>query len=192
MLYARSRGVPLALALALLVGVSALGGLAASFLESRSYFGETARVPVMVGAAVAAVIVLGSTLSSQAGEIEAATPRPWPRWRAGHALAAAVVAVAILAPSLPVADFGAGALLRNAVGLWGLALVTAAVLGGALAWTLPLGYVLAVYLGAGLSTGNGQQVWAFVMAPSGEVAATVTALALLAVGTGAWALRSRQ
>lgn len=190
MLYVRSRGAPLAVVL--LVGVSALGGLAAHYLESVSTLGAAAQVPVMVGAAAAAVIVLGSTLSSQAGEIEAATPRAWPRWRAGHALGAVVVVVTILAPALPVADFGAGALLRNAVGLWGLALVAAAVLGGALAWTLPLGYVLAVYLGAGLATGHGQQVWAFVMAPAKESAALLTALTLLAIGTGVWALRSHR
>lgn len=185
-LYLRSRGLPVAVLV--VAAVSLAGAGAASWLVARPELDGTARLPVAVAAALAAAVILAGTLHSPASEIEAATPRHWPRWRAAHAAAAVLVAAALLAPTLPDTTYGAHVLLRNVSGLLGLALLTASYAGPRLAWTLPTGYVFTVYLAAGTGDTALRPVWAFFMQPADSATATITALVLLTVGILTWAL----
>lgn len=186
LLYARSRGAPTAgLVLLALCGSATWAG---RWLAGRpSLEPATARLPVTVALALAAAVVLAGTLHSPADEVERTTPRRWAGWRAGHAAAAALVAVLAVTPVLPAAAHGQHALVRNAVGLLGLALLTATALGPRLSWTLPLGYTATVYLASGRSTGAGRSVWAFLLQPAGDAVALTSALCLLAVGLAMWA-----
>lgn len=190
LLYARSRGLPIA---GLLVAaLSIAGAWSAAWLVTRPWLDpQTARLPVTVVAALAVAIVLAGTLRSAAHEVEASAPRAWPGWRAAHAGGLILLAAVLLAPSLPLAEYGAQSLLRNAVGLFGLALLTATAAGPTLAWTLPLGYTAAIYLGAVRLQAPGQSWWAFLLQPAADRAAGVTAATLLVTGTAAWALLSR-
>lgn len=191
LLYARGRGLPLALLL--VAALSVIAALAGAWLSGRfSLDPRMARLPVTVAAALAVAVVLAGTLRSDAHEVEASAPRSWPRWRAAHAGVAAALAVVLLAPSLPLADYGAQSLLRNAVGLLGLALLTATAAGPALAWTLPLGYTAAVYLSAVRLQAPGQSWWAFLLQPADDRAAGITAAALLVAGTAAWTMLSQR
>lgn len=184
-LYARSRGVPAAAGVLLALCVT--GAWAGHWLSTRPLLdGTTARLPVTVALAVAVAVVLAGTLHSPADELERGTPRPWAGWRAGHALAAAAAGAALVAPVLPAAVYGQVSLLRNTVGLLGLCLVTAAVVGPRLAWSLPLAYVASVYLAAGIRDDQGRQVWAFVMQPAASTAALVSAVVALTAGTAVW------
>ncbi len=185
-LYARSRGVPTAVAV--LVGLSATGAWAGQWLATRPTLdAATARVPVTVALAAAVAVVLAGTLHSPADELERTTPRRWAGWRAGHATAAAAVGAVLVTPVLPAAVFGQSSLLRNTAGLLGLALLAAAAVGPRLAWSLPLGYACAVYLAAGIrGDGGGRAVWAFVMQPAGSATALAVAVLTMAAGTVVW------
>lgn len=187
LLYVRSRSTSSAvLAIAascLLASWSGRVLAQASSLDPR-----TAALPVVVASALAVAVSLASTLHSDAGELEATTPRPWARWRLAHACVCAVLAAVVLLPVLPPGAYGQHSLIRNSAGLWGLALISAVCLGPRLAWAVPLGYSSVTYLAAGTATGGGRHVWAFVMQPSSSRPAAVTALALLAVGASSWSL----
>lgn len=189
LLYARSRSTPAAG----MVLLALCGGTWAGrwLVERPSLEPATARLPVTVALALAAAVVLAGTLHSAADDIERTTPRRWAGWRAGHAAAVPLVAVVAVAPVLPAAAYGQQALIRNTIGLLGLALLTAAALGPRLAWTLPLGYTATVYVAGGTGTGAGRPTWAFVVQPDTSPLALPTALCLLAVGLVAWAGTAR-
>lgn len=191
MLYARSRGMPAAVLV--LLALSVAGAAAGHWLAARPTLDDaTARVPVTVALAVALAAVMAGTLHSNADEIERTTPRPWARWRSGHAAVAALVGIALAAPVLPTAVYGQASLLRNTAGLFGLALLAAAVLGPRLCWMVPLTYAAGVYLSAGLREGQGRRVWAFPLQPGSETIPALAALALLTVGVAAWASTARR
>lgn len=185
-LYARGRGIPLAVLVVALVSVTAAG--AAGWLVARPEFDGMARLPVAVAAALASAVVLTGSLHSAVGEIEAATRTPWLRWRAAHAAGAALVAAVFLAPALPAATYGSGVLLRDAAGMLGLSLLTAVCTGPRLAWTLPVGYVFSVYLAAGSGDTALRPAWAFFVEPAESRTALITASVLFVSGILAWAL----
>jgi hypothetical protein len=99
---------------------------------------------------------------------------------AGAATAATAAAAwtASYATSAPV-------LVRNLAGLTGIALLTAAVLGAHLAWTVPLGYVM--YCGAELDA-QAYRLWTWPILPAGNHAAAALAVGLLAAGIAAAAI----
>ena len=130
--------------------------------------------------------MLGGTTFTSAEEIEASTPRRWWRWRAGHSLLLCTLIASDLVFVLPAQLYGQQALLRNGLGLLGLALLSARTVGPQLSWVIPIGYVGAVYFGAGRATTAGRPAWAFVMQPAGTGAATTTAALMLIVGLAAW------
>jgi hypothetical protein len=190
LLYARSRGTPRA-GLAL-VGLCVAGAWAGRWLVARPALEpDTARLPVTVALALAVAVVVSGTLHSAADDLERTTPRNWAAWRAGHAAAAALVAVVAVLPVLPAAVHGQQALLRNTIGLLGLALLTAAALGPRLCWTVPLGYTATVYLAGSPDPGAGRPVWAFLLQPAPSALALLTALSLLVAGSAAWAAHAR-
>ena len=191
-LYARSRGMPMAVVGAL--ALCGLGAWAGQWLAARPDLDDTtARVPVVVALAVAVAVAIASTLYSCADEVERTTPRRWAIWRGVHASGGAVLGLTLLAPVLPAATYGQTSLLRNLAGLLGLALLAATVVGPRLAWALPLGYAATVYLSAGgLRTDDGRAVWAFVLQEQGSFTASATALTLLTVGVLTWSAVARR
>jgi hypothetical protein len=105
------------------------------------------QIPLTIEAGAA--VVIGITTRSPFGELERATGRWLPFLRLGTGMALAGVAVGGLATGSASAHLAGGTvgMLRDLAGLAGIALLTAALLGGALAWVGPMAY-LVVALGA--------------------------------------------
>jgi hypothetical protein len=137
-LHAVSRRLPAALAA---IAGCALGLRIALLWPWDSY--GALQLPLVFEAAAAAVI--GVTAGSPLGDPERATGRWLPFLRLGSAVALTAIAAVALAAAGTGAHLAGGTLdvVRNLAGLAGLSLLCAAVLGGGLAWTGPLGYLMA-------------------------------------------------
>jgi hypothetical protein len=137
-LYLRGRRVPAALA------VLAAGAvlLRVALHWPWDAYGAL-QLPLIFEAGSAAVI--GVTTASPFGEPERASGRRLPLLRLGTVLALTAAAAGALAAAGAGAHLAGGTLdvVRNVAGLTGLGLLCAAVLGGALAWTAPAGYLVA-------------------------------------------------
>lgn len=101
------------------------------------------QLPLMFETAAAAAVAVSA--GSPFGEPERTTGRWLPSLRLITALALTAVAAAALAAAGGGAHLAGGTLdvVRNVAGLTGLGLLSAAALGGGLAWTGPTGYLLA-------------------------------------------------
>jgi hypothetical protein len=144
------------------------------------------QIPLTIEAGAAAVI--GLTTRSPFGEAERATGRwlPWLRLGAGVALTgAAVGAIAAGSASAHLAG-GAVGMLRDVTGFTGVALLVAAVLGGALSWIGPIGY-----LGVTLSalTRHWTTPWVWPTRPPHDRGAAICAALVFAVGLALATLR---
>jgi len=100
------------------------------------------QLPLTIQAGAAALI--GVTTRSPFGEPERATGRWLPFLRLGAVMVLAGAAVGALAAGSASAHLAGGTLgmLRDLAGLAGIALLTAALLGGALAWVGPMAYLV--------------------------------------------------
>jgi hypothetical protein len=124
---------------------------------------------------VGSASVVAACTASPFGEVERTACRlPAPRL----ILLCGVVAVAAVALILA-RPTAADLLVRNLFGLTGLALLTARVLGGPLAWTAPLAY--AVFCGGAIDLGD-ESVWTWPTLPAGNSDALAAALVLFAAG----------
>ena len=144
------------------------------------------QIPLTIEAGAAAVI--GVTTRSPFGEPERATGRwlPWLRLATSVGLTAiAVGALAAAAAATHLAG-GAAGLARDLAGFTGIALLTAAVLGGALAWTGPMAY-LAVTLPA--LTGNWTTPWIWPARPPPDRGAAICAALVFAAGVAVITVR---
>ena len=175
-LYLRSRHVPMALAGA---GgcITVSWSLWTVFSTSRDVAPRMSVLTVLL--LVAAVT---ATLGGPDDDLDRTGALSWPPRRATHLLAALVVVlVPLMATLLTGARFGpAGLMVRDTVGLLGLAALSAATIGPARSWFLPLGWTLAAIVFP-LSEQTWQQVLTWQTQPPGSAAAVATA-ALLAVG----------
>jgi hypothetical protein len=137
------------------------------------------QIPLTIEAGAAAVI--GVTTRSPFGEPERATGRwlPWLRLAASVALTG--IAVGALAAGAAAAhlDGGAAGLARDTAGFTGIALLAAAVVGGALAWIGPMAY-LAVTLPA--LTGKWATPWIWPARPPLDRGAAICAALVFAAG----------
>ena len=137
------------------------------------------QIPLTIEAGAAAVI--GVTTRSPFGEPERATGRwlPWLRLAASVALTG--IAVGTLAAGAAAAHLAGGAagLARDLAGFTGIALLTAAVLGGGLAWVGPIAY-LAVTLPA--LAGNWTTPWIWPARPPHDRGAAICAALVFAAG----------
>jgi hypothetical protein len=137
------------------------------------------QIPLTIEAAAAAVI--GVTTRSPFGEPERATGRWLPFLRLGTCLALAAAAVGALAAGSASAHLagGAGGMVRDVAGFIGIALLTAALLGGALAWIGPVAYlgVAMPALGAGWTT-----PWIWPARPPDDRGAAICAALVFAAG----------
>jgi len=136
-LHAASRRLPAAVAL---LAACAVGLRFTLFWHWDAY--GALQLPLIVEAGCAAVIAV--TAGSPFGDPERATGRWLPFLRLGAAAALTAVAVAALTAAGAGAHLSGGFpdVLRNVAGLTGIGLLCAVVLGGPLAWTGPLAYLL--------------------------------------------------
>ena len=137
------------------------------------------QIPLIIEAGAAAVI--GVTTRSPFGEPERATGRwlPWLRLAASVALTG--IALGALAAGAAAAHLASGVagLARDLAGFTGIALLTAAVLGGALAWIGPMAYLAVTLpaLAAGWTT-----PWVWPARPPHDRSAAICAALVFAAG----------
>jgi hypothetical protein len=140
LLHLISRRVPAAVAVLAACGVLLRVGLHWHWIYATGP--QAQELPVMIeGAAAAAIAVV---TASPFGEPERATGRWLPYLRLADALGLTLAAIGVLAAGAAAAGLpgGAAAITRNVVGLTGLGLLSAAVLGGLLAWIGPMAYAV--------------------------------------------------
>jgi hypothetical protein len=99
-------------------------------------------VPLLLEAGTASVIAV--TTYSPFGEPERATGRWLPWLRLGISVALTGAAIGMLAAGAAAARLPDGtlAIVRNVAGITGIGLLSAAIIGGALAWIAPMAYTV--------------------------------------------------
>lgn len=187
MLYARSRGIPVALAI--LAATAGLAVWAAYGLDA--YLDPKRRVPVVALAPLLASAVISTSFHQYADELDRTAVRPWWPRRLAHllaltALAAASLALAVLGHTT---EFGAPAMVRNTLGAVGIATASAALIGARLSWLPTFAYLSAIYLGAPGVHGGWAAVWAWPMQPGRQPAAWATAGVAYVAGAALYAWR---
>jgi hypothetical protein len=185
-LHLASRRVPAAL-----VAVAACAVLLRVALVWRWDTYGALQLPLTFEGGCAAVIAI--TTASPFGEPERATGRWLPFLRLAAALALTAVAAGALAAAGDTAQLAGGTLdvLRNVAGLTGIGLLCAAVLGGGLAWTGPVAYLVvgayelyADWHGGGLTT-----PWLWPARPPHDLDAALCAGLVFAAGLTVITLR---
>jgi hypothetical protein len=136
-------------------------------------------IPLTVQAGAAAVIAV--TCYGPFGEPERATSRWLPYLRLGAAVALTAAAVGALAAgatggSLPAGDL---ALLRNVAGITGTGLLSAAALGGLLAWIGPMAYLV---LTESMLAAGRTSPWVWPTLPPHDLGAALCAAGVFAAG----------
>lgn len=187
-LHARARGLRSA---GVALFVLAVGGAWVEGLLSSATVGLPGAM-VQALTAVGAVALIGAGLIGADPDLEASTPRVRPRLRLVH-LTVALLAVAgtlVLGQlAFGPATHEPGATLRNVTGLGGLLALTATVIGGRLAWTVPFVWVLAL-----LVVGPREVGWRLIasmpLLPADATAAATTAAVLALAGAAAYSTRS--
>ena len=177
-LYLVSRRAPGALALLAGFGVllwaalfwhwNIAGGAAAAYV-----------IPLTVEAGAAAVIAVSTY--GPFGEPERATGRWLPYLRLGTAVALTAAAVGALAAGSTGGTLPGGflAMCRNVVGITGVGLLAAAVLGGMLAWAGPMAYLV---LTETMLSGGRSSAWVWPTKPPHDLGAALCAAGVFAAG----------
>jgi hypothetical protein len=144
------------------------------------------QIPLTIEAGAAAVI--GVTTRSPFGEAERATGRwlPWLRLVLPVALAGAAVGALAAGSASAHLAYGSVGLLRDVAGFTGIALLAAAVLGGALSWIGPIAY-LAVTMTA--VTGHWTTPWVWPARPPHDRGAAICAVLVFAAGVAVITVR---
>jgi hypothetical protein len=141
-LHLRSRRIPGALAVA--------GGCVALMWTLWSVFSDTREVglQLVILTVLLLVVALTATLGGADDELEATAAFSWLPRRTAHLVAAFVILVVLLGVTHATgARFGpAGLVVRDVAGLLGLTALSAAVIGTARSWFVPLGWTLAAVL----------------------------------------------
>jgi hypothetical protein len=138
-LYARGRRIPATVAVIAASAVALRIALAAGHWDSYGAL----QLPLVFEAVAAAAIAVST--ASPFGDPERVAGRWLPVLRLAAAVALTALAAGLLAAAGAGAHLAGGPLdvLRNVAGITGLGLLGAAVLGGGLAWTGPVAYLLA-------------------------------------------------
>jgi len=144
------------------------------------------QIPLTIEAGAAAVI--GVTTRSPFGEPERATGRwlPWLRLALPVTLAGAAVGALAAGSASAQLAYGSVGLLRDVAGFTGVALLAAAVLGGALSWIGPIAY-LGVTLPA--LSGNWATPWIWPARPPHDRGAAICAALVFAAGVAVITVR---
>ncbi|SDF76555.1 hypothetical protein SAMN05216553_103169 [Lentzea fradiae] len=178
-LYARSRGIPASLVALPVVALASWWMLH----DPWTTLGASLT-------ALAAVLVVTTGLAGQDPELDASTALPWPVWRLGHLLVAAVLAAVAMVAVQQFGDvrYELAFIVRDAAGLTGLAGLTAAVAGARMAAVAPvLWWAVAAIMPPGDSL-----TWRITTWPLGSPDDAVTqwiAAVLFVTGLAAYALR---
>ncbi|MEU0056027.1 hypothetical protein [Streptomyces sp. NPDC006334] len=181
--YGRSRNVPRAALVALVVAVAATvyAGQQVPLPQLRHLTDYS--VPLAAVVPVVHAVVLATTTFSPMADLEHTAAQPMRRHRVVHMTV--VLLYATLLAVLPmVAGASAGvtaAAVRNVAGYLGLAMIGARVFGSGLAWLPPLAMFGPTLL-AGVRWDNAPEPWAWSIHGPHSVPAAVTAAALCAVG----------
>lgn len=145
------------------------------------------QLPLILETGCAAAI--GITMGSPFGEPERATGRWLPLLRLGSAIALTAAAVFALVSASLGADLAGGIaeVVRNVAGLVGIGLLCAALLGGALAWTGPVVYMLVGAYGLYVDWHPPALTspWIWPARPPNDIGATLCAAAVFAAGIAA-------
>ena len=174
-LYAASRRV--LTCLLVLIACAAALRTALHWLPRSGMFAQ--QIPLTIEAGAAAVI--GVTAGSPFGDPERATGRwlPYLRLAAAVALAGAAFGALAAGSAAQHLDGGTLGLLRDLAGFTGIAFLAGTVLGGALAWIGPIGY-LAVTMPA--LTGDWTTPWIWAARPPHDHGAAICAGLVFAAG----------
>jgi hypothetical protein len=177
-LYLVSRRVPGAVAL--LAGLGVL--LWAALFWHWNVAGRAAGaivIPLIIEAGAAAVIAV--TTYGPFGEPERATGRWLPYLRLGAAVALTAVAVGVLAAGAAGGTLPGGflAMFRNVAGITGVGLLSAAVLGGLLAWAGPMAYLV---LAETMLAGGRTSAWVWPTRPPHDLGGALCAAGAFVAG----------
>lgn len=181
-LYARSRAVPLTLAVLAATAVLTLGAAAGT-----GSGGDPDRLPPLVTLApLLAAAVTGASLHSATDELDRTAVRPWWPLRLAQLLGLTAVAAALL----PVAVLGdAPAVLRNLLGCTGLVAASAVLLGARRSWLPACAYVGTVYPASEGVRGRAVTLWAWPAQAGDVTAAWVVAGCACVLGTALYVVR---
>lgn len=165
-LYLRSRNAPAAFTALL---AATIGAWALDSPEPK-----ISLVALGMGIAVAAVGLGGADV-----QLDRTGAIAWPVWRAAHLLSVGLVVFGLTAA---VDLWDVSVVLRNALGLAGLAGLAAAVLGNQLAWTLPALWAAVCVFGP-----RDSEILTWLSQRSDSTTAVVTASVIGTVGLAAYA-----
>lgn len=182
-LYARSRQVPVSLAV-LVIGTA----LVWTFARGGGGGQGDLKVPVFV--LVTGVVAGSIGLGGQDLALDRTAAIPWRRRRAAHVLLIGVVAGTALLTARTIGQDSwvtTAFVVRDSAGLTGLAALGAVLFGARHAWTLPIAWLSYTVL-APPPTGLPTRAASWMLLAPGTPAATWTALALALTGTAAYAL----
>lgn len=112
--------------------------------------------------------------------------RGWPRLAVVLALTAAAFGALAAGATGGVLPGGTLAMLRNLGGITGIGLPSAAALGGAFAWTGPMGYLLITEVGL---AGHPTTPWLWTARPPHDRGAAISAVLVFTVGAAVITLR---
>ena len=145
--------------------------------------GAAARLPVTAVAPLVVTVLLSLTLAGADVELDRSQPRLTWRLRAGHTLAALAVAGSALAVTTLEEPqvYGAGAMVRNAVGLFGLILLSTGLWSPRANWVPAFAYTVAVSAVAP-DPSSGAAWWAWLIQPGRLDPSWIAAVALLTAG----------
>jgi hypothetical protein len=136
-------------------------------------------IPLSIETGAAAVVA--ATAHGPFGEPERATGRWLPYLRLAAIVALSAVAAGLLAAGAGARALPGGflAMLRDVAGITGIGLLSAAVLGGALAWTGPMAYLV---LTQAALAGNATTPWVWPARPPHDVGGALCAAGVFAAG----------
>ena len=162
-----------------------------AWLISRPEVGEGrgALIPLLAFVTLMAAGVISAGSGSPFGEVERTVARPLPPLRLCHLAGLFSAAAVLLAAVLLSFDLAGAwpdplpALFRNLAGFFGMALLTARLVGARLSWTVPATFGMAAYLAA-RRPDDSFAPWAWQMQPGLDELSWTLALLLFAAGLG--------
>ena len=186
-LYLRSRHAGWTLLVVALMAPCSWAGTAWLISLPEVGLGRGALVPLLAFVTLMAASVISAGSGSPFGDVERTVARPLPPLRFCHLaglLSAAAVLLAATLISFDLADAWPDplpALLRNLAGFFGLALLTARLVGARLSWIVPAAFGMGAYLAA-RRPDDSFAPWAWQMQPGLNGLSWTVALLLFAVG----------
>lgn len=189
-LYARSRALPLALAL--LAGACAFAGWAAHRADAADPDPGWSASVVALTPLLAATLI-GASLHAPSDELDRTAVRPWWPRRLVHLLALSALPCTLLPLAVLRDGLGpaaaAAAVIRDLLGCVGVAAIAAVVVGARLSWLPAFCCVGAVLLASGRMRGRTVTVGVWPAQPGQEAGAWLAAGAVFVLGTALYAAR---